>query len=95
MWERYHWFRSWAFSEFTHVPSLSINLISIYQITHLVNCKRVEFTPNLVVITNFFDGTLVVVGKEYHQSMLYAFSNFIPKYPSIVLLTHCDEVNKL
>jgi hypothetical protein len=27
--------------------------------------------------------------------MLYAFSNFIPKYPSIVLLTHCDEVNKL
>jgi hypothetical protein len=26
---------------------------------------------------------------------LYVFSNFIPKYPSTVLLTHCDEVSRL
>jgi len=35
-----------CFTNFLHVPSLSINLISIYQITHFGSGRKVDFIPN-------------------------------------------------
>lgn len=40
------------FTNVLHVPSLSTNLLSIYQITHSSSGRKVEFTPDSVVITD-------------------------------------------
>ena len=35
-----------SFEDVLHVPKLSVNLLSVYQITHSSTGKRVEFTPD-------------------------------------------------
>ena len=84
-----------TFQDVLCVPSLSTNLLSVYQITHTGFGKRVEFTPDNVAISELHDGSTVAMGKSYHQSRLYQFSHFVPDSPSTVLLTHSDEVSHL
>lgn len=55
-----------TFQDVLCVPSLSNNLLSIYQITHIGSGKRVEFTPDNVAISELHDGSTVVVGKADH-----------------------------
>jgi hypothetical protein len=44
------------FHDLIHVPNISMNLLSIYTITHLGLGKKVELTPNLVFISDLSDG---------------------------------------
>ena len=39
-----------TFNDVLYVPSLSANLLSVYQISHSGSGKTVEFTPDLVFI---------------------------------------------
>jgi hypothetical protein len=84
-----------CFRDVLYVPKLSINLLSIYRITHSVKGKQVEFTPDLVVISEMLDGSKVVVGEVDHHSRLYTFSHFVPKSDFVMLLTHVNEESRL
>jgi hypothetical protein len=68
-----------------------VNLLSIYQITHSGSGKKVEFTPDSVIISDLSDGSKIVVGEVNHHSRLYTFSHFTHKYDYISLLTHANE----
>jgi hypothetical protein len=78
-----------------HVPLFSINILSIYHITHSGTRKASGVHSRFNSDFRDFDGSKVAVGVADHQSRLYVFSHFIPKYPSVVLLTHVNEVNRL
>ena len=69
------------FKDVLYIPNLSSNLLSIYQITHLGDGKKVEFLPDLVMVHSLKDDSLVAVGKVNHEKRIYSFSHFVPKSP--------------
>eukprot|EP01018_Ginkgo_biloba_P007632 Gb_17515 [translate_table: standard] len=74
------------------IPSLSTNLLLVYQITHLGESMRVQFSPDLVKIRMLHNDTTIVVGKAYHQFRLYTFSHFAPDtYPKSLDLLGSDH----
>jgi hypothetical protein len=83
-----------SFENVLHVPQLSVNLLSMYQITHSSSGKKVEFTPKSVSIFDMQDNSRIVVGEVNHQSWLYTFSKFIEP-DSCVLLMHVDDISRL
>ena len=44
------------FQDVLNFLNISMNILSIYQITHLGSGKKVEFTPDSVIISNLSDG---------------------------------------
>jgi hypothetical protein len=78
-----------------NVPKLSINLLSVYQITHFGTGKQVVFNPDSMVISEIKDGSTIVVGEVDYHAMLYSFSHFVSKPNSTLLLMHANEENKL
>ena len=84
-----------TFENVLYVPNLSANLLSIYQITHYGDGKKVEFLPDSVVVKEIKDDALVAVGQANHNTRLYSFSHFVPKSPSTILLTHSNSKSKL
>jgi hypothetical protein len=83
-----------SFQNVLHIPQLSENLLSVYQITHSSSCKKVEFTPDFVSIFNKQNNSKVVVGEVNHKSRLYTFTKFI-ELDSSVLLTNVDDSSRL
>ena len=77
------------------VPSLSTNLLSVYQITHLGEGMRVQFSPYSIEIRMLHIDTTIIVGRAYCQFRLYTFLNFVPNISLAALLTHSDGVSKL
>ena len=57
-----------------------MNFISIYQITHSGSGRKVEFYPDSVVILDLKPGSQVAHSVVDHDSRLYSFSHFIPKF---------------
>jgi hypothetical protein len=84
-----------CFTNVLHVPSLSENILSIYQITHSSLGRKVEFTPDSAVITNIFTGSQLTHGIADHGSHLYFFSHFVPKYISTVFLSQYNDISRL
>jgi hypothetical protein len=56
------------FEDVIHDPNISVNLLSIYQITHSDSGKKVEFTLGSVIISNLLDGSKIVVVEVNHHS---------------------------
>jgi transposase InsO family protein len=83
-----------SFENILHVPQLSMNLLSVYQITHTGSGKKVEFTLDSVSIFDMQDNSKIVVGEVNHKSWLYTFTKFIEPDSSI-LLTHADDSSRL
>jgi hypothetical protein len=54
------------FENVLHVPNISINLLSVYQITQ--TSKRVEFTSDLVTVLDMHDSSIIAVGEVDHKS---------------------------
>ena len=84
-----------TFHDVLYVPSLSTNLLSVYQITHIGLSKQVEFTPDLVEIHELHSDSAVAIGRADHQSQLYLFSHFFPNPPLTFFLTHSNDMSKL
>jgi hypothetical protein len=80
-----------SFENVLHVPKLSINLLSVYQIIHTGTRKMMEFTPDSVTIYDMQDNSKIVVGEVNHESRLYTFSKFIAKTDSTLQLTHAND----
>ena len=70
-----------TFHDVLCVPSLSFNLLSIYQINHSGTGKIVEFAQDSVHITNSEIGNIIAIGTIDHASHLYSFSHFGPPSP--------------
>ena len=84
-----------SFENVFHIPKLSVNLLSIYQIMHSVTGKRVEFTPDSATIYDMHDNSKIVISEANDQSHLYTFSKFIAKSNSALLLTHADDDSQI
>jgi hypothetical protein len=81
-----------SFENVLHVPNLSIDLLSVYQITQ--TCKRVESTSDLVIVLDMHDSSIIAVVGLDHKSWLYKFTKFID-YDSSLLLTHDNESSRV
>ena len=78
-----------------NVPSLSINILSIYQITHSDSRRKVEFTLYSAMIINISTGSQLAHGIADHSYCLYFFSHFVPKSISIVFLSQSNDISRL
>ncbi|GLJ54744.1 hypothetical protein SUGI_1175930 [Cryptomeria japonica] len=80
-----------TFENVLYVPNLTTNLPSIYQNTYYDNGKKFEFTPDSIVVKELDNDALVVVGQANHNSRFYSFSHFVPRSPSMALLTRSNS----
>jgi hypothetical protein len=84
------------FKDVLYVPSLSSNLISVYQITHLGEGKNVVFSPHQVVMKDLKDPKNVLATRIVDDTTrLYKFDNFGSSYFPLVFVSHRDDLNKL
>ena len=75
-----------------HVPKLSVNILSMYQMNKS-NTGKI-FTLDLVDIYDMQTNSRVATGEVNHQSRLYTFSEFIePDYA--LLFTHANESSRI
>jgi hypothetical protein len=77
-----------SFENVLHVPNLSMNLLSVYQITQ--KGKKVEFTSDSVSVIDMHDNSIIAIGEVDHKSRLYKFTKFSDNDSSI-LLTHKES----
>jgi hypothetical protein len=82
------------FENVLHVPKISVNLLSVYQMKNSGIEKKFVFTPNSVDIYDMQTNSRVATGEVNHQSRLYTFSKFIEP-DSALLLTHDDESSRI
>jgi hypothetical protein len=79
------------FNDVLCVPSLSCNLLSIYQITHSGEGKTIEFSPHQVVIKDLKDPKHVLAtGIVDDIIRLYKFDNFGSLVFSSVFVSHAN-----
>jgi hypothetical protein len=62
-----------SFENVLHVPKLSVNLLSMYQMTNSDTGKNVIFTPNSMDIYDMQTNSRVATSEVNHQSRLYTF----------------------
>ena len=67
------------------VIDLEVNLLSVYQMTHTGESKRVTFTPYVVEIEKIYTCKVVALGLSDHSSRMYKFSHFLPYFEENVL----------
>jgi hypothetical protein len=80
------------FENVLHVPKLSINILSVYQITQ--TSKRIEFTSDSITVLDMHDSSIIAVGEVDHKSQLYKFTKFTD-YDSSLLLTHANDSSRV
>jgi hypothetical protein len=84
-----------CFKNMLHVPSLYANLLLIYQITHSISGRKVDFTTDSAVITHISIGSQLAHGIADHGSRLYFFSHFVPKYINTIFLSQYNYIIRL
>jgi hypothetical protein len=84
------------FNDVLCVPSLSCNLLSVYQITHSSEGKTIEFSPHQVVIKDLKDPKHVIATIIVDDiTRLYKFDNFGSSNFSSFFVAHRDDLSKL
>ena len=66
------------FKNVLYVPSLTTNLLFVYQMTHTGSPNQVVFSPNSVEISDISTGKIIVKGVANHSSKTHEFSHFLP-----------------
>jgi hypothetical protein len=83
-----------SFENVLHVPTISVNILSMYQMKNSITRKRVVFKPNFMYIYDMQTNSKVATGEVNHRSRLYTFFEFIePDYK--LLLTHDDASSRI
>jgi hypothetical protein len=80
------------FENVLHVPNISINILSAYQITQID--KKVEFTSDSVFLLETHDNSIIAIGEVDHTSRLYKFTKFVD-HDSSLLLTHDEDGSRV
>jgi hypothetical protein len=83
-----------SFENVLHVPKISVNLLSIYQMTNSGTGKKIIYTPNSMDIYDMQTNSRVATGEVNHQYRLSTFYEFIEP-DSTLLLTHADESSRI
>ena len=83
------------FSEVLYVPNVAANLLSIYQMTHIGEPKRVTFTPDMVEIAEISTNQVIAIGYADYYERMYKFSNILPTSNDQEILSHINKVSKL
>ena len=83
-----------SFENVLHVPKLSVNLLSMYQMKNSNTRKKFIFTPNAVDIYDMQTNSRVSTSDVNHQSRIYTFFEFIEPDSSL-LLTDVDENSRI
>jgi hypothetical protein len=83
-----------SFENVLHVPKLSINLLSMYQMRDSDTENKVIFPPNALDIYDMQTNSRVATSEVNQQSRLYTFSEFIEP-DSTLMLTHADESSRI
>jgi hypothetical protein len=83
-----------SFENVLHVPKISINLFSVYQMMNFGTINKFIFTPNVVYIYDMQTNSRVSTGEVNHPSRLYTFSEFI-ETDSNLLLTRANESSRI
>jgi hypothetical protein len=88
--------RNGHFNDVLCVPSISCNLLSVYQITHSGEGKTIEFSPHQVVIKDLKYHKHVLATRIVDDiTRLYKFDNFGSSSFSSVFVAHSDDLRKL
>jgi hypothetical protein len=66
-----------SFENVLHIPKISINLLSVYQITYSGTRKKFIFTPDAMDIYDMETNSMGSTGEVNHQSRIYTFSESI------------------
>jgi hypothetical protein len=77
-----------SFENVLHVPKLSMNLLSVYEITQ--KGRKVEFTSDSISVIDMHDNSIIAIGEVDHKSRLYKFTKFSDDDSSF-LLTHKES----
>jgi hypothetical protein len=83
-----------SFENVLHIPKLSINILSVYQMIKYGTGKKVIFTLDAMDIYDMQTNSKVATSEVNHQSRHYTFSEFIEP-DSALLLTHVDERSRI
>jgi hypothetical protein len=83
-----------SFENVLHVPKISVNIISVYQMTNSGTENKFIFTPKAVEIYDMQTNSRISTIEVNHQSRLYTFSEFI-ELDFALLLTHADESSRI
>jgi hypothetical protein len=83
-----------SFENVLHIPKLSVNLLSMYQVENYDTGNKVIFTQNSMDIYDMKTNSRVATSEVNHQTRLYTFSKFIEP-DSTLLLTHVDESRRI
>ena len=78
-----------------YVLDLAVKLLSVYQMTHIGEPKRVTFTLDMVEVTQISTDEVITIGYADHHDRMYKFLNFLPTSSDQALLSHANEVSKL
>ena len=84
-----------SFNNILYVLGLAVNLLLVYQMTHIGSPNKVGFSPNEVEISDIVNDRVISEGFVYHGSKFYRFSHFMPFSNPSSLLTHANEARKL
>ena len=71
-------FEHGKFNDVLYVPSLAINFLYVYQMTHIGPPKWVIIGPDSVEIVDISIGNIIAKGVANHAFKAYEFSHFLP-----------------
>jgi hypothetical protein len=84
------------FNDVLCVLSISYNLLSMHQITHLGEGKSIDFSPHQVVLKDLKVPKHVIAIEIFDDiTRLYKFDNFRSSSLPSFFVTHSDELRKI
>ena len=83
------------FKNVLYVPSLIVNMLSVYHMNRTGSPKRVTFDFDSVGITKKSAGNIIAKGFANHASNPYEFSHFLHVSHPTALLTHANFTSNL
>ena len=83
------------FKNVLYVPSLVVNLLYVYHMTHTSSPKRVTFDSETIEITEKATGQLIVKGISNHSTKAYELSHFLHVSRPTALLYHANNTSKI
>ena len=66
------------FMNVLYIPSLGVNILSVYQMTHIGVQNKVVLTLDGVDISKISTRKVIALGTANHDSKVYEFSHFLP-----------------